>query len=91
MLWLILLLDTYTSAFDVQTNKNKHQQHGFKQKGILFPLQIAFSMDTNAIGDPDCPFPAAITATLQGLQALHERPWSTVSRPTLNFLVLSGS
>ncbi|XP_030839917.1 cholesterol 24-hydroxylase isoform X1 [Strongylocentrotus purpuratus] len=85
--YLISLMEEYNSGSEALCQKLKEKADGKIEVPMLDELnkvtldviaKIAFSMDTNAIGDPDCPFPAAITAALQGLQSLHERPWSTM-------------
>eukprot|EP00057_Strongylocentrotus_purpuratus_P014989 XP_011669463.1 PREDICTED: cholesterol 24-hydroxylase-like [Strongylocentrotus purpuratus] len=36
---------------------------------------VSFSMTTGAVGDPSCPFPAAVTLGLRGMQTIIDKPW----------------
>ncbi|XP_071504312.1 cholesterol 24-hydroxylase-like [Diadema antillarum] len=38
--------------------------------------KVGFSLNTNAITDPDCPFPSAITTMLHGMQHLFDTPFT---------------
>nr|XP_054763211.1 cholesterol 24-hydroxylase-like [Lytechinus pictus] len=85
--YLMSLVDEFNAGSEALCQQLKEKADGKTEVLMLDELnkvtldviaKIAFSMETNAVGDPSCPFPSAITTALRGMQKFHDRPWSTV-------------
>ncbi|XP_072170240.1 cholesterol 24-hydroxylase-like [Diadema setosum] len=82
--YLIGMMEQFNDSADVLCQKLLERADGKTEVAMLDELnnvtldviaKVGFSLNTNAITDPDCPFPSAITTVLHGMQQLFDSPF----------------